>query len=276
MLLDFGLVAPVAQSESNVVGTPAYMAPEQGLVQEVGPAADWYAVGALLYEALTGALPFQGAPLQVLIAEQHEQPRRPGELASVPDDLDALCMQLLAVDPAVRLGAVTALTGLDPDAAIAAPPAALAPSPVLIGRQRELASLTDAFADIRTGAEAIVLVEGESGGGGSGGFARLGGGSYDPGDAQQQVARRRPDRRCGNLADLVLDLGATVIMHASSPTSGAWPGSVAAITGASSPSSAPGAAARQRWATPDRYDPRRKLASRVLVARLRGGPPIPR
>ena len=163
VLLDFGLVASVAQSESNVVGTPAYMAPEQGLLQEVGPAADWYAVGNLLYEALTGALPFTGAPLQVLIAKQHEQPRRPGELASVPDDLDALCMQLLAVAPAMRLGAVTALAGLDPDAAVASPPAAPAPSPVFIGRQRELASLTDAFAGVRAGAEAIVLIEGESG-----------------------------------------------------------------------------------------------------------------
>jgi serine/threonine protein kinase len=90
VLLDFGLVAGVAHSESNVVGTPAYMAPEQGLLRDVGPAVDWYAVGALLYEALTGALPFLGAPLQVMIAKQHELPRRPGELAGVPDDLDAL------------------------------------------------------------------------------------------------------------------------------------------------------------------------------------------
>jgi len=163
VLLDFGLVASVAQSESNVVGTPAYMAPEQALLQEIGPAADWYAVGALLYEALTGALPFQGAPLQVLIAKQHELPRRPGELASVPDDLDALCMQLLAVDPAVRLGAIPTLAGLDPGAAAASPPAALAPSPVFVGRQRELVSLTGAFGDTRAGAGAIVLVDGESG-----------------------------------------------------------------------------------------------------------------
>jgi tetratricopeptide (TPR) repeat protein len=163
VLLDFGLVASVAQSESNVVGTPAYMAPEQGLLQEIGPAADWYGVGALLYEALTGALPFQGAPLQVLIAKQHELPRRPGELAGVPDDLEALCMQLLAVEPAARLGAIPTLAGLDPEAAAASPPAAPAASPVFVGRQRELASLTDAFGDTRAGAEAIVLVQGESG-----------------------------------------------------------------------------------------------------------------
>jgi eukaryotic-like serine/threonine-protein kinase len=163
VLLDFGLVASVAQSESNVVGTPAYMAPEQALRQEIGPAADWYGVGALLYEALTGALPFQGAPLQVLIAKQHELPRRPRELASVPDDLDAICMQLLAVEPAARLSAVAALAGLDPDAAVASPRTAPAASPVFVGRERELAGLAGAFADTRAGGEAIVLVEGESG-----------------------------------------------------------------------------------------------------------------
>jgi len=167
VLLDFGLVASVAQSESNVVGTPAYMAPEQALLQEIGPAADWYGVGALLYEALTGALPFQGAPLQVLIAKQHELPRRPGELASVPQDLDAICMLLLAVEPAARLSAIAALAGLDPDAAVASPSTAPAASPVFVGRERELAGLADAFAETRAGGEAggeaIVLVEGESG-----------------------------------------------------------------------------------------------------------------
>jgi hypothetical protein len=166
VLLDFGLVAGVAQSESNIVGTPAYMAPEQGLAQEIGPAADWYGVGALLYEALTGTLLFQGAPLQVLIAKQHERPRRPGELARVPEDLEALCMQLLALEPAARLSAAAALTRLDSEAVEASPPPALASpsrSPVFVGRRRELASLADAFAATRAGAEAIVLVQGESG-----------------------------------------------------------------------------------------------------------------
>ena len=163
VLLDFGLVAGVAQSESNVVGTPAYMAPEQGLLQAIGPPADWYGVGALLYEALTGFLPFTGAPLQVLVAKQHELPRRPGELANVPGDLDALCMHLLAIDPAARLAGVAALAKLNPDVATLSPPAGPKSLPVFVGRHRELASLADAFAATRKGAEAIMLIEGESG-----------------------------------------------------------------------------------------------------------------
>ncbi|HWO25319.1 MAG TPA: AAA family ATPase [Kofleriaceae bacterium] len=177
VLLDFGLVAGVAQSESNVVGTPAYMAPEQAMLEEVGPAADWYGVGALLYEALTGALPFAGAPLQVLVAKQHAPPRRPSELAHVPADLPAdleeLCMQLLAIEPAVRLAAAAAaaaLFTLDPGAAVAprspvraAPGSAPGSAPTFVGRRDELALLGDAFAATRAGGEAIVLVQGESG-----------------------------------------------------------------------------------------------------------------
>ncbi|HWO24605.1 MAG TPA: AAA family ATPase [Kofleriaceae bacterium] len=182
VLLDFGLVAGVAQSESNVVGTPAYMAPEQAMLEEVGPAADWYGVGALLYEALTGALPFEGAPLQVLLAKQHAAPRRPGELAPVPEDLEALCLQLLAVSPAPRLAAAAALTGLGAGAgagaataprssAVTAVPPSSPSSPSssssFVGRRRELAGLADAFAaagaGAGAGAETIVLVQGESG-----------------------------------------------------------------------------------------------------------------
>jgi hypothetical protein len=161
VLLDFGLVTRVDQSESNVVGTPAYMAPEQCRVQEVGPAADWYAVGALLYEALTGVKPFEGPLLHVIKAKQEARPRRPCELASVPADLDALCMDLLAVDPAARPDAAAVLARLEPTA-IGAAPAARA-MPLFVGRAYELAVLGDAFARARAGQEAIVLVEGESG-----------------------------------------------------------------------------------------------------------------
>lgn len=161
VLLDFGLVGHVDQSESNVVGTPAYMAPEQCLVQEVGPPADWYGVGTLLYEALTGALPFTGPALQVLKAKQEMLPRRPRERASVPEDLDALCMELLAVDPTTRPDAATVLARLEPTALRTAPAATALP--LFVGRARELDILEDAFAQTRAGKDAIVLVRGESG-----------------------------------------------------------------------------------------------------------------
>ena len=161
VLLDFGLVAGVAEAESNVVGTPVYMAPEQARARDIGPAADWYGIGALLYEALTGTPPFRGAPLQVLLAKQHELPRRPRTLADVPDDLDALCMQLLAIAPDARRPAASALAGFDP--APASRPTASSPASVLVGRKRELAGLAAAFADARAGAGAIVLIEGAAG-----------------------------------------------------------------------------------------------------------------
>jgi eukaryotic-like serine/threonine-protein kinase len=161
VLLDFGLVVHVDQSESNVVGTPAYMAPEQGMAQEIGPPADWYGMGALLYEALTGTPPFDGPPLQVLRAKQQGTPRPPRELASVPEDLDTLCMELLAVDPAARPGVEAVLARLAPGAISTAPAAAALP--LFVGRGHELDVLADAFGSIRAGKGAIVLIQGESG-----------------------------------------------------------------------------------------------------------------
>ena len=78
VLIDFGLVTDSSHTTiSGVVGTPAYMAPEQAASLEVGPAADVYAVGVMLYEILTGAMPIDGAPLQVLLDKQTREPAPP-------------------------------------------------------------------------------------------------------------------------------------------------------------------------------------------------------
>src|SRR5262249_59781822 len=105
VLLDFGLVADLAAertSDSSIVGTAEYMAPEQAVKRNVGPPSDCYAVGVMLYEVLTGRLPFDGTGIEVLQAKLHEIPRPPSSLAPCSADLAALCVDLLAVDPKAR------------------------------------------------------------------------------------------------------------------------------------------------------------------------------
>ena len=86
VILDFGLIADLElggdddATEMELVGTPSYMAPEQAASKPVDAAADWYAVGVLLYEVLTGDVPFSGAPLEVLQRKQTEEPQRPSAL----------------------------------------------------------------------------------------------------------------------------------------------------------------------------------------------------
>src|SRR5262249_5065719 len=80
-ILDFGLVADSVDAEvvgaSRFAVPPRYMAPEQATSQPIGPAADWYAVGVMLYEALTGRAPFLGPPLDVLSDKQRREPIAP-------------------------------------------------------------------------------------------------------------------------------------------------------------------------------------------------------
>jgi eukaryotic-like serine/threonine-protein kinase len=108
VLLDFGLVANVTASGADplsvrVAGTPAYMAPEQAAARPLSAASDWYSVGAMLYETLTGRLPFHGSTLDVLSNKQTLDPPAVETLSpDVPADLSSLCRDLLARDPAIR------------------------------------------------------------------------------------------------------------------------------------------------------------------------------
>jgi serine/threonine protein kinase/WD40 repeat protein len=109
-ITDFGL-AKLVEGESGqtvsgaIMGTPSYMAPEQaeGKARAVGPPADIYALGAILYELITGGPPFKGACIletleQVRIAE----PMPPSRLLKVPRDLETICLKALSRAPGSR------------------------------------------------------------------------------------------------------------------------------------------------------------------------------
>ncbi|HEY2512964.1 MAG TPA: protein kinase [Polyangiaceae bacterium] len=164
-ILDFGLVASLRDEASAIVaaGTPAYMAPEQVVSGDVGPEADWYAVGALLYEVLTGRVPFDGAPLQMMMRKQSETPLAPSALRpDVPADLDELCMALLRFAPAERPRGSAVLQRLGGAARQASGSISRTLSPQFVGRARELELLSTCLRESRSGG-AAVLIDGESG-----------------------------------------------------------------------------------------------------------------
>ena len=112
-ITDFGLAKLLTEGPSDgptqsgaVVGTPGYMAPEQaaGNQRQVGPAVDVYALGAILYECLTGRPPFQAAtPMETLLQVMHDEPVSIGSLQPrVPRDLATIAMHCLEKAPARR------------------------------------------------------------------------------------------------------------------------------------------------------------------------------
>ncbi|RMH38489.1 MAG: serine/threonine-protein kinase PknK [Deltaproteobacteria bacterium] len=170
VLLDFGIVRDIQPQPGDdvVVGTPAYMAPEQAAGGELSEASDWYSVGVVLFEVLTGRRP---APTATPAADPGVRRGLAAALTrlapAAPPDLQLLCLDLLERDPALRPSGAEVLERLgDADAPGDSAPMRLAVPPddaPLIGRDRERAVLRDAFAATRSGAQRTVLVAGESG-----------------------------------------------------------------------------------------------------------------
>ncbi len=167
VILDFGLVTtldPTRQSLADgPIGTVEYMAPEQASGRQVDEAADWYSVGVMLYEALTGQMPHKGHALEILLHKQQVEPPPAHELVpDAPRDLCDLCMELLAIEPSARPTGATIARRLGVDAPGVRRSSTSVPAQVFVGRERERAAL-DASATLARTTPRIHLVVGESG-----------------------------------------------------------------------------------------------------------------
>ncbi len=181
---DFGLAANMEASrmtsEGTVLGTVAYIAPEQALGREPNPRSDLYALGAVLYEMLCGRPPFLGDDMVSVISQHLNTPPVAPRFHNdeVPVLVEHLVLRLLEKDPGARpatAGAVLELlrvaqAGAESDAPGAVVPATALASPVrgadwgrFVGRAGELDALRTAFDDSLSGHTRVVMVVGEPG-----------------------------------------------------------------------------------------------------------------
>jgi tetratricopeptide (TPR) repeat protein/tRNA A-37 threonylcarbamoyl transferase component Bud32 len=117
-ITDFGLAKRLDRQTARtrtgaVLGTPSYMAPEQasGVTKQVGPAADVYALGAILYELLTGRPPFKApTPMETALQVLSDEPVSPSRLQpKLPRDLETICLKCLRKEPHRRYASAAAL-----------------------------------------------------------------------------------------------------------------------------------------------------------------------
>jgi serine/threonine protein kinase/tetratricopeptide (TPR) repeat protein len=175
VILDFGLVAEVEGKELHdsvtLAGTPDYMSPEQGAQLPISRASDWYSIGVMLYQALTGRLPFSGKFFEVMMNKQNFDPPAPVELVNnVPPDLNDLCVRLLRRKPEERPNGREVLrilghgkTGPLQRPIMSAPAPSSALTAAFVGRERQMRQLNEAFAFTRSGQTVTVYLHGSSG-----------------------------------------------------------------------------------------------------------------
>nr|MCH9686428.1 protein kinase [Deltaproteobacteria bacterium] len=180
VLLDFGLVRQHdvdvdlgVTDDGAVLGTPLYMSPEQAMGDRLGPPSDWYGVGEMLYQALTGQTPFQGkGMLALLAAKQDDRPPAPSSVvAGLPPALESLCVDLLEREPAARPTGEQVLARIDTaeigdgssDGIVVPRTASVSNASPFLGRDAEVQALHEAAITTSRGRPVVVLVDGMSG-----------------------------------------------------------------------------------------------------------------
>ncbi len=169
VLVDFGLVRQLypldRQDTLSIAGTPAYMAPEQISRGALTEAADWYAVGVMLFETLTGRLPFDGPVFDLLSRKEWDEPILPPTIdSSIAPDLSEICLGLLRREPTERLSGEQARIRLaltDVASQSDGPPESRVAT--FIGRETELEAVDTSFEATLAGVPQIVQVTGDAG-----------------------------------------------------------------------------------------------------------------
>ena len=174
VILDFGLIQDQSLGrdenvEEHIMGTPAYMAPEQAGLERAVPASDYYAVGVMLYECLTGARPFEGTVTHLLFAKrEYDAPDLSTVMADAPVELVEICARLLSRNPKLRPGGAELLAALgaevdSQDSGSSMSASSLRPL-VFVGRERELEVLWAGWTRTRArGRLVTVHIRGRSG-----------------------------------------------------------------------------------------------------------------
>jgi hypothetical protein len=185
VILDFGVISEISEvgdqgmtRDGQMMGTPAYMAPEQAGGETAGPAADYYAIGSMLFQCLTGTLPFTGGVLDILLEKRNGEAPDPASrldpgVTRDPqvEGLLELCRRALAVDPAARPGSREFFAQLG-EAAESSASASMSAAEsrtggmqsIFVGRRRELGLLDEAFATVKNKLEPVTVhVRGASG-----------------------------------------------------------------------------------------------------------------
>ena len=169
VILDFGLTSNLTRDDPardrGLVGTPAYLSPEQCLGVAAASGSDWYSVGVTLYQALTGRVPFEGSVFQIIESKTTSDPPPPSSIApETPDELNDACMALLCRDPETRISGREALRRLSAAASAPLPAGEVRPREApFVGREYYLDALSAAFKAVKEGRSASVYIHGPSG-----------------------------------------------------------------------------------------------------------------